>query len=28
LRNPQDLPAFIDKMVEEFHEGLHPRQQA
>lgn len=27
-RNPQDLPAFIDKMIEEFQEGPHPRQQA
>jgi protease I len=27
-RKPDDLPAFIDKMIEEFVEGPHPRQQA
>ncbi len=27
-RNPNDLPAFIDKMIEEFREGKHDRQHA
>lgn len=27
-RKPDDIPAFNDKMVEEFREGPHPRQQA
>jgi protease I len=27
-RSPKDLPAFNDKMVEEFAEGVHERQQA
>lgn len=27
-RNPGDLPVFNDKMIEEFVEGPHPRQQA
>lgn len=27
-RNPDDLPAFCDKMVEEFHEGKHSKQKA
>ncbi|MGV3547243.1 MAG: type 1 glutamine amidotransferase domain-containing protein [Pedobacter sp.] len=27
-RNPQDIPAFNDKMVEEFAEGVHEEQHA
>jgi protease I len=27
-RKPDDIPAFNDKMIEEFAEGPHPRQQA
>ncbi|MGC5020170.1 DJ-1/PfpI family protein [Micromonospora sp. DT47] len=27
-RSPADLPAFCDKMVEEFAEGRHVRQMA
>lgn len=27
-RTPEDLPAFLDKMVEEFAEGIHAQQQA
>jgi protease I len=27
-RSPGDLPAFIDKMLEEFHEGIHMRTGA
>jgi protease I len=27
-RKPEDIPAFNNKMVEEFAEGPHPRQQA
>ncbi len=27
-RNPNDLPAFIDKIVEEGEEGRHPRKAA
>jgi protease I len=27
-RNPDDLPAFIDKMIEEFGEGVHTRRAA
>lgn len=27
-RTPEDLPAFLDKMVEEFAEGIHDQQQA
>jgi protease I len=26
-RNPDDLPAFIDKMIEEFDEGVHEEQR-
>ncbi|QCK16817.1 type 1 glutamine amidotransferase domain-containing protein [Mangrovivirga cuniculi] len=26
-RNPDDIPAFIDKMIEEFAEGKHERQK-
>jgi protease I len=26
-RKPEDIPAFNNKMVEEFSEGPHPRQQ-
>lgn len=26
-RSPDDLPAFNDKMIEEFREGIHPRQR-
>jgi protease I len=25
-RNPQDLPAFCQKLIEEFQEGRHPAQ--
>ncbi|MAU21171.1 MAG: protease [Martelella sp.] len=27
-RNPKDLPAFVDKIVEEVEEGRHPRKAA
>lgn len=27
-RNPNDIPAFNKKMIEEFHEGIHERQYA
>ena len=27
-RTPDDIPAFIDKMLEEFGEGIHPREGA
>lgn len=27
-RNPQDIPAFNEKIIEEFAEGLHKKQQA
>ncbi|MEO2038639.1 MAG: DJ-1/PfpI family protein, partial [Martelella sp.] len=27
-RNPNDLPAFVDKIVEEVEEGRHPRKAA
>jgi len=27
-RKPDDLPVFNQKMIEEFSEGPHPRQQA
>jgi deglycase len=27
-RNPRDLPAFCSKLLEEFHEGIHPGQRA
>jgi protease I len=27
-RNPDDLPAFVDKIIEELREGRHYRRQA
>lgn len=27
-RNPEDIPAFIDKMIEEFREGVHSKMAA
>lgn len=27
-RNPRDLPAFCSKLLEEFHEGVHPGHRA